>query len=206
MMGKIRISQFYGQEVIDGIWRIAKMNLILRGMDASNISLGDSLKNDKFPDNLQANFILANPPFNVKEWGYELLASDKRWEHGTPKDTNANYAWMQHMLFHLDDKNGRMGLVLANGSMNVSGVEEKIRKKIVDADLVDCMIALPKGLFSTTTIEACVWFFTKNKLNGRYRKRNGETLFIDARKIFTPVSRALNKFSDEQLEKNCRNL
>jgi type I restriction enzyme M protein len=190
----------YGQEVIDGIWRIAKMNLVLRGMDASNISLGDSLKNDKFPENIQANFILANPPFNVKEWGYEQLASDKRWEYGAPKDTNANYAWMQHMLFHLDDKNGRMGLLLANGSMNVSGVEEEIRKKIVDADLVDCMIALPKGLFSTTGIEACIWFFTKNKSNGRYRKRNGETLFIDARKIFTPVTRALNKFSDEQIE------
>ena len=199
--GKNSDISIYGQEVIDGIWRIAKMNLVLRGMDASNIHLGDSLKNDKFPDNVQADFILANPPFNVKEWGYEQLSSDKRWDYGTPKDTNANYAWMQHMLHHLDDKNGRMGLVLANGSMNVSGVEEEIRTKIVDADLVDCMVALPKGLFSTTGIEACIWFFTKNKSNLKYRKRNGETLFIDARKIFTPVNRALNKFSDDQLEK-----
>jgi type I restriction enzyme M protein len=199
--GKNSDISIHGQEVIDGIWRIAKMNLILRGMDASNIHLGDSLKNDKFPENKKANFILANPPFNVKKWGYEQLESDKRWKYGTPKDTNANYAFMQHMLFHLDDKNGRMGLVLSNGSMNASGVEEEIRKKIVDADLLDCMIALPKGLFSTTGIEACIWFFTKNKSNGQYRKRNGETLFIDARRIFTPINRALNKFSDEQLEK-----
>ena len=198
--GKTSDISLYGQEVIDGIWRIAKMNLILRGIDSSNINLGDSLKHDKFPENKKANFILANPPFNVKEWGFEQLSTDKRWQYGTPKDSNANYAWMQHMLFHLDDKNGRMGLVLANGSMSVSGVEEEIRKKIIDADILDCMIALPKGLFSTTGIEACIWFFSKNKSNGQRRKRNGETLFIDARKISTPVTRALNKFSDEQLE------
>jgi type I restriction enzyme M protein len=199
--GKNSDISIYGQEVIDGIWRIAKMNLVLRGMDASNIHLGDSLKNDKFPENKKANFILANPPFNVSEWGYEMLSSDKRWDYGIPKKTNANYAWMQHMLYHLDDKNGRMGLVLANGSMSASGDEKDIRKKIVDADLIDCMVALPKGLFTTTKIEACIWFFTKNKSNGQYRKRNGETLFIDARKIFTPVTRALNKFSDKELEK-----
>ena len=199
--GKKPDISVYGQEVIDGIWRICKMNLALRGIDTSNIYLGDSLKNDKFPDGKKANFILANPPFNVKEWGYAQLSSDNRWEYGTPKNTNANYAFMQHMLYHLDDKNGRMGLVLANGSMNVSGVEEKIREKIVDADLVDCMIALPEGLFSTTPIPACLWFFTKNKVNGCYRKRIGETLFIDARKIFTPTNRVQNEFSLEQLEK-----
>jgi type I restriction enzyme M protein len=191
----------YGQEVIDGIWRIAKMNLILRGMDASNIFLGDSLKNDKFPDDKKANFILANPPFNVQEWGYEQLSSDKRWVYGTPKNTNANYAWMQQMLYHLNEKNGRMGLVLANGSLNVAGVEKDIRKKIVDADLVDCMIVLPKALFSTTQIEASIWFLAKNKSNKGCRKRNGETLFIDARKISTPITRSQKKFSDKQIEK-----
>ncbi len=199
--GKKSDLSIYGQEVIDGIWRICKMNLALRGIDISNIYLGDSLKHDKFPDDKKANFILANPPFNVKEWGYTQLSADKRWDYGTPKDTNANYAFMQHMLHHLDDKNGRMGLVLANGSMNVSGVEAEIRKKIVAADLVDCMIALPEGLFSTTPIPACLWFFTKNKDNGHYRKRSGETLFIDARKIFTPINRVQNEFSKEQLEK-----
>jgi type I restriction enzyme M protein len=190
----------YGQEVIDGIWRICKMNLVLRGIDASNISLGDSLKNDKFPDNLKANFILANPPFNVKEWGYQQLSSDKRWQFGTPNDNNANFAFMQHMLYHLDEKNGRMGLVLANGSLNVGGGEADIRQKIVDADLIDCMVALPKGLFSTTTIPACLWFFSKNKSNNGYRKRTGETLFIDARSLSSPISRSQNEFSKEHLE------
>jgi type I restriction enzyme M protein len=199
--GKKSDLSIYGQEVIDGIWRICKMNLALRGIDTSNIYLGDSLKNDKFPDDKKANFILANPPFNVKEWGYDQLSADKRWVYGTPKDTNANYAFMQHMLYHLDEKNGRMGLVLANGSLNVTGVEEEIRGKIVDADLIDCMIALPDGLFSTTPIPACLWFFTKNKDNGRYRKRTGEVLFIDARKIFTPIDRNQNEFTIEQLEK-----
>ena len=191
----------YGQEVIDGIWRICKMNLVLRGIDASNIFLGDSLKNDKFPDNLKANYILANPPFNVKEWGYDQLSSDKRWQFGTPSETNANYAFMQHMLYHLDEKNGRMGLVLANGSLNVAGDEAKIRKNIVDADLVDCMISLPKGLFSTTPISSSLWFFSKNKTNSKYRKRIGETLFIDASNLFRSINRSQNEFSKEQLEK-----
>lgn len=191
----------YGQEVIDGIWRICKMNLILRGIDTSNIYLGDSLKNNKFPHDKKANFVLANPPFNVKEWGYNQLSADKRWVYGTPSKTNANYAFMQHMLYNLDEKNGRMGLVLANGSLQVSGTEGEIRKNIVEADLIDCMIALPTNLFFTTTIPACLWFFTKNKTNGRYRNRKGETLFIDARKIFTAIDRAQNEFSEEQIEK-----
>ena len=199
--GKKSDISIYGQDVIDGIWRICKMNLVLRGIDATNIYLGDSLKNDKFPDNKKANFILANPPFNVKEWGYEQLSSDKRWKYGTPKSSNANFAWMQHMLYHLDDKNGKMGLVLANGSMSASGVEGEIRKNIVNSDLVDCMIALPGHLFSTTGIPACIWFFAKNKSDGKSRKRNGETLFIDARKIFTPVTRALNELSTDDIEK-----
>ena len=198
--GKNDELSIYGQEVIDGIWRICKMNLILRGIDTTNIYLGDSLKNNKFPHDKKANFILANPPFNVKEWGYNQLSSDKRWVYGTPSKSNGNYAFMQHMLYNLDPKNGRMGLVLANGSMNVSGTEGEIRKKIVEDDLVDCMIALPKGLFSTTGIPACLWFFAKNKTNGRYRNRKGETLFIDARKIFTPIDRAQNEFSEKQIE------
>jgi len=144
---------------------------------------------------------LANPPFNVKEWGYNQLVSDKRWTYGVPNKSNANYAFMQHMLHHLDEKNGRMGLVLANGSMSISGIEGEIRKKIIEADLVDCMIAMPGGLFFTTTIPACLWFFAKNKSNGKYRSRKGETLFIDARKIFTPIDRVQNEFSKEQIEK-----
>ena len=199
--GKKSDISVYGQEVIDGIWRICKMNLILRGIDASNISLGDSLKNDKFPDNIKANFVIANPPFNIKEWGYDQLSSDKRWIFGTPDDNNANYAFMQHMLYHLDDRNGRMGLVLANGSLSGSGPEYEIRKKIINADLIDCMIGLPSGLFTTTTIPACIWFFNKNKSNPESRQRKGETLFIYAKNLFTPMTRSQNEFSPKQLEK-----
>ena len=191
----------YGQESKDGIWRICKMNLALRRIDTSNIFLGDSLKNDKFPENKKANRILANPPFNLKEWGYQQLKDDKRWKYGIPSKNNANFAFMQHMLYHLDDKDGRMGLVLANGSMSVGGVEGEIRKKIIENDLIDCMIALPSNLFFTTTIPACLWFFTKNKKNGKTRRRLGKILFIDARNIFTPISRAQNELSNEQIEK-----
>lgn len=199
--GEKQDLSIYGQEVIDGIWRICKMNLALRGIDSTNIFLGDSLKSNKFPANKKVNFILANPPFNQKVWGYEQLQGDKRWKYGNPPKNNANYAFMQHMLYHLDEKNGRMGLVLANGSMSVGGVEGGIRKKIIEDDIVDCMIALSGGLFFTTTIPACLWFFAKNKNDGKTRKRNGETLFIDARKIFTPIDRVQNEFSQEQIDK-----
>jgi len=201
--GKKEDVSIYGQEVIDGIWRICKMNLALRGIDSSNTFLGDSLKNNKFPSNKKANFVMANPPFNYKEWGHAQLKTDKRWVYGTPSDSKpgGNYAFMQHMLYHLDEKNGRMGLVLANGSMSAGGVEGKIREKIVEADLVDCMIAMPTNLFFTVTIPVCIWFFAKNKANGRFRARNGETLFIDARKIFTPISRVQNDLTADQIEK-----
>lgn len=199
--GKKEKTSIYGQEVKDGIWRICKMNLALRGIDTSNIFLGDSLKKDQFPENKKANRVIANPPFNLKEWGYQQLSEDKRWKFGIPAKNNANFAFMQHMLYHLDDKDGRMGLVLANGSMSVGGIEGEIRKKIIEADLVDCMIALPSNLFFTTTIPACLWFFTKNKDNGKTRKRKGETLFIDARKIFSPISRVQNELSEKQIER-----
>jgi len=198
--GKKEKTAIYGQEVKDGIWRICKMNLALRGIDTSNIYLGNSLKNDKFPENKKANRIIANPPFNMKEWGYSQLSEDKRWTFGTPAKNNANFAFMQHMLYHLDEKVGRMGLVLANGSMSAGGIEGEIRKRIIEADLVDCMIALPSNLFFTTTIPACLWFFTKNKDDKKTRKRKGETLFIDARKIFTPISRVQNALSDIQIQ------
>ncbi len=201
--GKKEDVSIYGQEVIDGIWRISKMNLALRGIDSSNIFLGDSLKNNKFPSNKKANFVMANPPFNYKEWGHAQLKTDKRWAYGTPSDSKAggNYAFMQHMLYHLDKKNGRMCIVLSNGSMTGSGVEGEIRKKIIEEDLVDCMVSLPERLFFTTPIPACLWFFTTNKNDGITRKRNGETLFIDARKIFTPIDKAQNEFSEEQVDR-----
>ena len=202
--GKKEDVSIYGQEVIDGIWRLCKMNLALRGIDSSNIYLGDSLKNNKFPLNKKANFILANPPFNVKEWGYEQLKEDKRFrEFGNPTPTKAggNFAFMEHMLYHLDEENGRMGLVLANSSMTIAGTEGEIRSKIIDADLVDCMVYLPKQMFYTVQVSACIWFLTKNKNDGKTRNREGETLFIDARNTYTQTTRVQREFSEEQINK-----
>lgn len=193
----------YGVEKRNEIWRICKMNLAIRGIDSKNIIRADSLLENPFPK-LLANRILANPPFNQREWGYEQLKEDKQFAQfgvPTPSKPGGNYAFMEHMLYHLDKKEGRMGLVLANGSMSAGGTEGKIRQKIVESDYVDCMIALPTNLFFTVTIPACLWFFTKNKDDGKTKKRTGKTLFIDTRKIFTKVDRNLNEFSDEQIEK-----
>jgi len=199
---------FYAQEFTKGIWQICKMNLILRGIDTSNVKQGDSLVNDKH-QNLKADYIMANPPFNELEWGYDKLKNDKRWKYGLPSYSKAggNFAFMQHMIHHLDEKNGKLGLVLANGSMSDASKDEgMIRQKIVEDDLVDCMIALPKQLFFTVRIPVCIWVISKNKDDGKSRKRKGETLFINAEKIFTPiiengkVDRAHNKLSEEQIQ------
>ena len=193
----------YGVESQTGIWRICKMNLAIRGIESKNIKNDDCLIGNPF-SNLKANRIMANPPFNLREWGYEKLKGDKQFsKYGLPSNSKpgGNYAFMEHMIYHMDEKDGRMGLVLANGSMSAGGQEGKIREAIVRDDLVDCMIALPTNLFYTVTISACLWFLTKNKDDGETRKRKGETLFIDARKIFTKVDRVLNEFSLEQIEK-----
>jgi type I restriction enzyme M protein len=193
----------YGVEGQTGIWRICKINLAIRGIESKNIKNDDCLTGNPF-SNLKANRIMANPPFNLREWGYEKLKGDKQFsKYGLPSNSKpgGNYAFMQHMIYHMDESNGRMGLVLANGSMSAGGQEGKIREAIVRADLVDCMVALPTNLFFTVTISACLWFLTKNKDDGQTRKRTGETLFIDARKIFTKVDRVLNEFSPEQIEK-----
>ena len=197
----------YGQEFTQGIWQICKMNLILRGIDTTNIQQGDSLVNDKHVS-LKANFIMANPPFNMKEWGYEQLKNDERWEYGLPTDSKpgGNYAFMQHMLSHLDRKNGKMGLVLAKGSLTAADTEGKIRQKIIETDLVDCIITLPPKLFFTVTIPVCLWFFTSNKNDKKSRKRNGETLFIHAENLFEQIKingktdRAHNTISEENLK------
>jgi type I restriction enzyme M protein len=192
---------FYAQEFKEGIWQICKMNLILRGIDTSNVKQGDSLVSDHHPS-LKANFIMANPPFNMKEWGYNQLKSEKRWKFGLPSYTKAggNYAFMQHMLYHLDEKNGKMGLVLANGSLSAGDTELEIRKKIVDANLVDCVIELGVKLFYTVTIPVCIWIFNSNKDDHKTRKRNDETLFIYARELVTPIERSHNIISKKQIE------
>jgi type I restriction enzyme M protein len=187
----------WGQESNYTTWRLAKMNLAIRGIEAQ-IGHGDTFHNDRHPD-LKADYVLANPPFNDSDWRGDLLKDDKRWVYGTPPAGNANYAWVQHFIHHLSPT-GLAGFVLANGSMssNQSG-EGEIRKAIVEADLVDCMVALPGQLFYSTQIPVCLWFLARAKNNGRFRDRRGETLFIDARKMGTLTDRVHRELTDTDI-------
>jgi type I restriction enzyme M protein len=175
------------------------MNLAIRGIDGQ-ITHGDTFHDDKNPD-LKADYVLANPPFNDSDWRGEVLKEDKRWVYGVPPAGNANFAWVQHFIYHLAPT-GMAGFVLANGSMssNQSG-EGEIRKNIIEADLVDCMVALPGQLFYSTPIPVCLWFVARTKKNGHFRDRRGETLFIDARKMGTLVDRIHRELSDEEIAK-----
>jgi type I restriction enzyme M protein len=193
------IEPFKGRVYNPTTWRMAKINLAIRGIEANlGPQNADTFHNDLHKD-LKADFILANPPFNVSDWGGERLRNDVRWKYGVPPVGNANFAWVQHMIHHLAP-NGIAGFVLANGSMssNQSG-EGEIRKAIIEADLVDCMIALPGQLFYGAQIPACLWFLTRNKKNGRFRDRSGQTLFIDARKLGHMVDRTHRELSDEEI-------
>ena len=180
----------YGQESNYTTWRLARMNLAIRGIEGQ-IAHGDSFHNDRHPD-LKADYVLANPHFNDRDWRGELLRDDQRWQYGVPPPSNANFAWVQHIVHHLSP-NGTAGIVLANGSMssNQSG-EGAIRRNLVEADLVDCMVALPGQLFISTPIPVCLWFLARNRRGGgsaKLRDRRGETLFIDARKMGRMVDR-----------------
>jgi type I restriction enzyme M protein len=192
--GRIGDIAIYGQESNYTTWRLAKMNLAIRGIDAQ-IAHGDTFHNDRHPD-LKADYVVANPPFNDSDWRGELLKNDKRWVYGVPPAGNANFAWVQHFIYHLAPT-GLAGFVLANGSMssNQSG-EGEIRKAIIEADLVDCMVALPGQLFYSTQIPVCLWFLARDKKDGRFRDRRGETLFIDARKMGTMVDRVHRELTD----------
>lgn len=187
--GNINDISVYGQESNPTTWKMAKMNLAIRGIDCNLGEIPeDTFLNDQHPT-MRADYIMANPPFNLTPWGAEKLKEDQRWKYGMPPASNANYAWIQHMIWHLTPK-GKMGMVLANGSLSsTSGGEGEIRKNIVDADLVECIIALPDRLFYTTGIPVCLWFINKDK------KQKGKTLFIDARKMGTMVTRALRELS-----------
>jgi type I restriction enzyme M protein len=187
----------YGQELNYTTWRLAQMNLAIRGIEGQ-IAQGDTFHNDRFPD-LKADYILANPPFNVSDWGGERLRGDKRWQFGDPPAGNANFAWVQHIVHHLAPT-GLAGFVLSNGSMssNQSG-EGEIRKRLAEADLVDCMVALPGQLFYSTQIPACLWFLARDRKNGRFRDRRGEVLFIDARKMGRMVSRTHRELTDDDI-------
>jgi len=197
--GRLGDISIYGQESNYTTWRLAKMNLAIRGIDAQ-IAHGDSFHNDQHPD-LKADYVLANPPFNDSDWRGELLKNDKRWVYGVPPAGNANFAWVQHFIHHLAPM-GLAGFVLANGSMSSSqSGEGEIRKAIVEADLVDCMVALPGQLFYATQIPVCLWFLARSKHNGRFRDRRNETLFIDARKLGTMMDRVHRELTDADLAK-----
>jgi type I restriction enzyme M protein len=186
----------YGQESNYTTWRLAKMNLAIRGIDGQ-IAHGDTFHNDRHPD-LKADFILANPPFNVSDWRGELLRDDKRWQFGKPPVGNANFAWVQHIIYHLAP-NGLAGFVLANGALSAAGEQAKIRKAIIENDLVDCIVVLPPKLFYTVQAPASLWFLTRCKdAKGRHHRR-GETLFIDARKCFEKVGPRQNTLTDQHI-------
>jgi type I restriction enzyme M protein len=202
--GSRRDISIFGQESNPTTWRLAHMNLAIRGIEANlGQQPADSFVRDLHPD-LKADYILANPPFNISDWSGQLLREDVRWKHGPPPVGNANYAWIQHFIHHLAPPNGRgggvAGFVMANGSLSSNtGGEGEIRQKIVEADLVDCIVAMPTQLFLTTGIPVCLWFVTRDKSGAKLktagRDRRGETLFIDARQLGTMETRALRVLS-----------
>lgn len=198
--GRLENISIFGQESNQTTWRLCKMNLAIRGIDNDGIKWGDTFHNDLHKD-LKADFILSNPPFNDSDWKGELLTEDARWKFGVPPRGNANFAWVQHYIHHLSPT-GIAGFVLANGSMssNTSG-EGEIRKKIIEADLVDCMIALPGQLFYNTGIPACLWFLARDKQNSGFRDRRGEVLFIDARNMGVLRDRTHRELTDEEVQK-----
>ncbi len=201
--GRIGDIAIYGQESNPTTWKLAKMNLAIRGIDANlGKTHGDSFHNDLHKD-LRADFVLANPPFNDSDWGGARLKEDVRWKYGVPPANNANYAWIQHFIHHLAPS-GIAGFVLANGSMSTSTTSEgDIRRAIIDADLVDCMVAMPGQLFYTTQIPVCLWFVTRSKKADKkrgYRDRTGETLFIDARRMGTLVDRVHRELTEDDLK------
>ena len=199
--GRLGDIAIYGQESNYVTWRLAKMNLAVRGIDADiRWNSEGSFHKDELPD-LRADYILANPPFNISDWGGERLREDPRWKYGIPPTGNANFGWLQHILHHLGP-NGTAGVVLANGSMSSSqSGEGDIRKAMIEGGVVDCMIALPGQLFYSTQIPACLWFLAKNKKNGRFRDRSSEILFIDARKLGVMVDRTRREFGEDDIAK-----
>ena len=193
--GNINDISIYGQDSNPTTWKLAQMNLAIRGIEPDlGKYAADTFLDDQHPT-MRADYIMANPPFNLSNWGAEQLKDDVRWQYGMPPAGNANFAWLQHMIYHLAP-GGRMGMVLANGSLSSqSGGEGDIRKNIVNADLVDCIIAMPTQLFYTTQIPVSLWFISKRK------KQAGKTLFIDARKMGAMVSRKLRELTDEDIKK-----
>lgn len=197
--GKIGDIFVYGQESNPTTYKLCKMNLAIRGIDAK-IELGDTFASDKHKD-LKVDFIMANPPFNVSDWGGASLQGKNLWEFGDPPVGNANYAWLQHFAKKLNPT-GTAGIVLANGSMTTTaGTENEIRQKMIQQGIVDCMVALPTQLFFNTQIPACLWFLARNRKNHKFRNRSNEILFIDSRKMGTMISRKHRALTDDDIAK-----
>jgi type I restriction enzyme M protein len=200
--GKIQDISIYGQESNQTTYRLCRMNLAIRGIDGSQVrwNTEGSFLNDQHKD-LKADFILANPPFNDSDWSGELLQKDPRWQYGLPPAGNANFAWLQHMIYHLSPK-GVMACVLANGSLSSqTNNEGAIRKSLVENDLVDCIVALPKQLFYNTGIPACIWFISRKRTGNGDRKRTGEILFIDASEVGFMADRTHREFSEDDISR-----
>jgi type I restriction enzyme M protein len=196
--GKVNDISIYGQESNQTTWRLAKMNLAIRGIDSSQVKWNNegSFLNDAHKD-LKADYIIANPPFNDNDWSGELLKNDGRWQYGTPPAGNANYAWIQHFLYHLKPEGGLAGFVLAKGSLtSKSSGEGDMRKALMDARMVDCVVNLPAKLFLNTQIPASLWFMRRGKT---YRR--DEVLFIDARNLGHLINRRTKELSDEEIAK-----
>ena len=200
--GKVNDISIYGQESNLTTWRLCKMNLAIRGIESSQVKWNNegSFLNDLHKD-LKADYVLANPPFNDSDWSGELLRNDARWKYGVPPEGNANYAWIQHFIYHLAP-HGIAGFVLAKGSLTskTSG-EGEIRKNMIEERLVDCIVNLPPKLFLNTQIPACLWFISRNKANGKFRNRRDEILFIDARNLGHLINRKTREFSEEDIQK-----
>ena len=199
--GNLGNLSIYGQDDNPTTRKMALMNLAIRGIEADLGAYNADTFRDDLHKTLKADFILANPPFNLKKWNDGSLNDDPRWKYGLPPSGNANFAWLQHMIHHLAP-NGKIGMVLANGSMssNQSG-EGEIRRNIIEADLVDCMVAMPGQLFYSTQIPVCLWFIARNKKDPAFRDRRGETLFIDARKMGTLIDRTHRELTDEDIRR-----
>jgi type I restriction enzyme M protein len=200
--GRVNDISIYGQESNRTTWRLAKMNLAIRGIDSSQVIWNNegSFLNDAHKD-LKADYIIANPPFNVSDWGGDLMRTDGRWQYGTPPTGNANFAWMQHFIYHLAP-NGQAGVVLSKGALTskTSG-EGEIRKALVENGLIDCIVNLPAKLFLNTQIPAALWFIGRNRKNGKFRDRSKEILFIDARNLGHLINRRTRELSQEDIDK-----
>ena len=190
--GNIDNLSIYGQEKNPTTWKLAKMNLAIRSIDGNLGKFADDTFHNDLHKDLKADFVLANPPFNISDWGQEKLIDDPRWKYGIPPKGNANFACVQHMVSKLS-MNGKAAIILANGSLSAGGQEEEIRKNLIETDLVDCILSMPTNLFYTVTIPCSIWILNRNK------KQRGKTLFIDARNLGAMVTRKLRELSEDDI-------